>query len=604
MANTPDIASLENHLDPFPLHDASGINYSNNTSGLTASDVQAAIDEIVGGGGGVTRQNTYNNSASPALITLASGKNIVFEDSGNADIMTMTESTGIVTFHKAPTAPGSAATSERWGAGAVASGVDSIVISGRDATASGAETIAIGTEIADNDYGTSGFFTVSSPGSILIGHSNAGLSGCTDSIVIGSGAEMGALSATNAIVIGTDAIGGALGATSGIISIGFGSSAVATDSIAVGSGASCGGISAIAVGDGATVAAGSTSSIALGTGAICTASAILPSAALGPGAICNGDISLSFGSNVTGDNSIGIGGLGVCSNNGQLGVGFQHSVTAAQSNVFGANASDGGFGKTFVLGFTAIATAANQMVLGSGAAPIVELRLGNDPFNASPTSIVNFYTTGGLGTDISGSDFGICPGQGTGTGLGGDLTIETAPAGGSTGSSLNAFVERYRFKEAGEQVGNDTGLDYDWRMESVNRTHALFVDASVDFVGVNVSAPATTLDMDGGLTLRPSTVSLTADNQVVSAADRSFISLSSDDGTASNRTFVLTQSTSAGQVLTIEWTGTNAGELVDDSAQSGAGNHRLSATWTPTQHDTISFISNGTDWLETSRSTN
>lgn len=108
---------------------------------------------------------------------------------------------------------------------------------------------------------------------------------------------------------------------------------------------------------------------------------------------------------------------------------------------------------------------------------------------------------------------------------------------------------------------------------------------------------------NGALALEgDSAVSLTADDQAVATANVNYISLSSDNGTAANRTFTITAGY-RGKRLTIEWTGTNAGEIVDDSA-SGGGAVRLSATWTPTQYDTLSLIHNGTDWIETGRSAN
>lgn len=100
-----------------------------------------------------------------------------------------------------------------------------------------------------------------------------------------------------------------------------------------------------------------------------------------------------------------------------------------------------------------------------------------------------------------------------------------------------------------------------------------------------------------------SLVSLIADNQVVNPEGVGHIALSSDNVTAGNRTMVL-KSGAAGQRLLLEWLGTNAGELIDDSALSDVGNVRLSADWTPTQYDTLSLVFNGTDWLEVSRSTN
>lgn len=127
-------------------------------------------------------------------------------------------------------------------------------------------------------------------------------------------------------------------------------------------------------------------------------------------------------------------------------------------------------------------------------------------------------------------------------------------------------------------------------------------------VGANDTAK-TRFDANGQLVLgahavASTAVTLTADNQSVSTAARSYIRLQSDNGTAGNRTFVLTQGSYTGQLVDIEWVGTNAGEVVDDSAQTGAGNHRLSATWTPTQYDVLSLRFNGTDWVERSRSAN
>lgn len=116
--------------------------------------------------------------------------------------------------------------------------------------------------------------------------------------------------------------------------------------------------------------------------------------------------------------------------------------------------------------------------------------------------------------------------------------------------------------------------------------------------------PSTDVHITGGLATGRSTVSLTADNQVVTVSNLSYIALSSDNAVAANRTFVLTQGSVAGHLLVLEWVGTNAGELVDDSAVNGGGNHRLSATWLPTQYDILELIWNGTDWVERNRSLN
>ena len=116
-------------------------------------------------------------------------------------------------------------------------------------------------------------------------------------------------------------------------------------------------------------------------------------------------------------------------------------------------------------------------------------------------------------------------------------------------------------------------------------------------------ASAANLTATNGLVCVPNTVSLTADNQVIGATTNAVLSISSDNATAGNRTFVLTTGIT-GKRLTLVWSGTNAGELVDDSANSGSGNVRLSATWTPTQYDVLDLIAVGNDWHEVSRSAN
>lgn len=107
----------------------------------------------------------------------------------------------------------------------------------------------------------------------------------------------------------------------------------------------------------------------------------------------------------------------------------------------------------------------------------------------------------------------------------------------------------------------------------------------------------------GSVAKTRSAVALIADDQVVDTLNKGHIALSSDNGTAGNRTFVLNAGVE-GQELLLEWVGTNAAELIDDSANSNTGNVRLAGTWTPTQYDTLSLRFNGTDWLETGRSTN
>ena len=76
-----------------------------------------------------------------------------------------------------------------------------------------------------------------------------------------------------------------------------------------------------------------------------------------------------------------------------------------------------------------------------------EVILGNGQAAASP-STSTLRGTNGTGTNIAAANLTIQPGRGTGTGAGGDLVLNTAPAGAS-GTTLNAAVERARINSAG-----------------------------------------------------------------------------------------------------------------------------------------------------------
>lgn len=82
--------------------------------------------------------------------------------------------------------------------------------------------------------------------------------------------------------------------------------------------------------------------------------------------------------------------------------------------------------------------------------------LGNGEQNATPTNS-ELRATNGQGTNINGANLSIYGGVGTGSGAGGDITFQTAPAG-SSGSSNNTPVERLRINQfGGVTIGN--GID-------------------------------------------------------------------------------------------------------------------------------------------------
>ena len=77
---------------------------------------------------------------------------------------------------------------------------------------------------------------------------------------------------------------------------------------------------------------------------------------------------------------------------------------------------------------------------------------------ASPVACT-FKGADGSGTNIAGGAISVASGRGTGTGIGGALNFQTAPAGGS-GSSQNALVTRFTINDSGHLLaGADNSYD-------------------------------------------------------------------------------------------------------------------------------------------------
>lgn len=95
------------------------------------------------------------------------------------------------------------------------------------------------------------------------------------------------------------------------------------------------------------------------------------------------------------------------------------------------------------------------------------------------------------------------------------------------------------------------------------------------------------------------TTALTADNQAVTPGAASVLQLTSDDATATNRTFTLSATGAiTGQIYVLIGPATNQCEIADTGIQV------LSATWSPTTGDTLTLLFDGTNFNELARSNN
>ena len=136
-----------------------------------------------------------------------------------------------------------------------------------------------------------------------------------------------------------------------------------------------------------------------------------------------------------------------------------------------------------------------------------------------------------------------------------------------------------------------------------NNTKALqFAPGSGAAIAMRLTFTNGALVAENAFTTTSDTVNLTADNQEVTTNTRSFLKLTSDNTTPTNRTFTLASGEADGQRLTIMWNdNTNGGELVD------TGTSKISSEWLVQgnmQYKTLNLIWDGTNWVELSRSNN
>jgi hypothetical protein len=153
--------------------------------------------------------------------------------------------------------------------------------------------------------------------------------------------------------------------------------------------------------------------------------------------------------------------------------------------------------------------------------------------------------------------------------------------------------------ESGSQAGSD--LDIIARDDAGgNSGSAFFINRATKKVGINATDPATALDVNGALRTRKTSVDVTGNDAIVTAA-RSFISLTNVSGT--NTITLSAPSSIDGAILYLKCAAITAGSLT--LADSGNVDLNTAAgSWVPTAGDTLTLIADGVVWSELSRSTN
>lgn len=193
-------------------------------------------------------------------------------------------------------------------------------------------------------------------------------------------------------------------------------------------------------------------------------------------------------------------------------VGHRATGTGISPISIGTNANTGTYNNCIAIGQNASASGNSAIALGVGCiagletfavgsttAQIRTLQLGiggNTNTGTMPQSVTITPTrvTGGW-TNLSGANGTLILTGTNSTGFtpGSDILFQTCPTGTISSTTVNSVVERFRIKADTEIAVNDTGLDFDFRVEGDTDANLLFVDAGTDRVGVGNSTPAVKL---------------------------------------------------------------------------------------------------------------
>lgn len=160
-------------------------------------------------------------------------------------------------------------------------------------------------------------------------------------------------------------------------------------------------------------------------------------------------------------------------------------------------------------------------------------------------------------------------------------------SGNSIGSSATNFLG----------TTNNTDL-----VVKTNNLERLRIDSATGNIGLNNSAPMTTLNVYGGLSFgKCDSVTITADNQTITVGNNSCIFLNSNNATAANRTIVLSDGLTMGQLLVIINIDRDANDAIQIPDNT---NSKTAATFNMRKDDSMVLMWNGHDWIQLAQSNN
>lgn len=333
------------------------------------------------------------------------------------------------------------------------------------------------------------------------------------------------------------------------------------------------------------------------------------------------------------------------SNNVGVGINVGNSLhTIGSGNVYlGANAgpSVGGLNNAIAIGQNSVVSQSNSLILGGTGADQVDVGIGvTAPTNrlhvvstANPIRAVGLQS--GAGTDSvvtvdatgvlrmrNASNFGggiheeVTAGQGnvrrrliyTNGTVGAPVGQFSNDLQGSRTLATQTASGNFSVVPGGQNntVSGSHSLAFGYGANVAQNNTIVFNHPTVGDgetrVGIDIDNPQTSLDVDGGVVVRPpAVVNVNANNFNLVVGNRSYIVL---NPAGANRTgLILANGLQAGQMLILRIIDGQANTIqLPDNA--GVNNVNTSGNWVGGQDDTMTLIWNGADWVELSRSNN
>ncbi|MBK8622951.1 MAG: hypothetical protein IPN79_14650 [Saprospiraceae bacterium] len=320
-------------------------------------------------------------------------------------------------------------------------------------------------------------------------------------------------------------------------------------------------------------------SIAMGSG---TTASGLNSTAMGSSSIASGNYSTAIGNSCTAseDNSIAMGSgtdaIGVNS----ITMGFHTLASGSYSSAMGFHTFAKSYGSLSIGRYSdSIATSSETTWVATD--PVFIIGNGDSNINRKNAVTILKNAKTGINTSTPGAGLHI---KGVDASWDSHIRLETVD-GGDYGNILYDGNMKFR------NFGADD--EFQWRNSASSIKMRLEDNGDLTVAG-NTSV--------GGLTITSGSVSLNGDNQLITVGGSGYLKLSSNHPTATNRTIVLSDGLTTGQILYIESTsaGANLFEI-----QDGAGsNTNTTGTITMSAGHVIQLLWNGTDWLQVSYANN